>query len=108
MSILIGPYEFHGLFTTTDEIKDSEGVYVILCHRNNEHELMDVGESRQLKTCLQNHELKASWLKNCEGEVQTAVYYTDGLSEQERNQIKQTILTEYQEDTDLCNCIVSD
>ena len=50
MSIKLGKYSFTGPVESIDEIRDRSGVYVIVCKKDNEFFLLDVGESIKLRT----------------------------------------------------------
>ncbi len=75
MSINISGYEFDGPFEDTSKLKDQSGVYVILTSDNT---VVDVGESGEVKTRVQNHDRQACWNNN--GGTRVAVLYVDGES----------------------------
>ena len=67
MSITIGQYTFEGPYENTGPIEDRSGVYAILCLCDGKYHVVDVGESAQVKTRVDNHDRKASWERNCSG-----------------------------------------
>jgi hypothetical protein len=70
-------------------------VYVILCHRDAKNFVIDVGESAQVKTRVDNHDRKDCWQLNCQGNLLVAVYYTPNLQSSGRIAIEQEIRRQY-------------
>ncbi len=71
MSIIMSGYEFDD----TSNLKDQSGVYVILTGDNRT--VVDVGESGEVKTRVENHDRKACWQNN--GGTRVAVLYIDSV-----------------------------
>lgn len=70
-------YNFEGPFSSTGELKNSSGVYVILGGENRI--VVDVGESEDVKTRVENHDRKRCWNRQGYPSLSVAVYYTDTL-----------------------------
>jgi len=84
MAIKLGKYSFHGPTKSIDEIKERSGVYAIVCKKDNEFFLLDVGESPKLRTRIENHDKKDCWIKNCNGQLTIYVHYTPFLNQHGR------------------------
>ncbi len=95
MSIKIGNYTFDGPYTSTDMLEDRSGVYAIICQKGDKNYLIDVGESATLKSRVENHDRKDCWIKNCQGTLAVAVYYTPNLQQPGRMAIEQEIRNQY-------------
>jgi hypothetical protein len=95
MSITIGRYSFNGPYTSTNDLEDRSGVYAIHCHRDNEYNIVDIGESATVKTRVENHDRKECWKRNCIGALTFSVYYTPGLQQAGRIEIEQDIRKQY-------------
>lgn len=91
MAIKLGKYSFTGPFETIDKIKDRSGVYAIVDEVNNEYFLMDVGESLKLRTRIENHYKRDSWMKNCNGRVTIYCHFTPFLNQQGRIRIEKEL-----------------
>ena len=76
-------YNFEGPFTGFNQLKDQSGVYVIL---NGNEQIIDVGESSEVKTRIKNHERKSCWKTHRYSSF--AVYYT---SQANRERIEKQI-----------------
>lgn len=82
-------YVFDGPFTSTAPIQDVAGVYVIIAERSSGFYVIDVGESGQLRTRLDNHDRKSCWSRNLNsGLLRFAVLYTPGVQQQGRCEIE--------------------
>lgn len=58
MAFKLGRYSFTGPIVSVDKIKDKHGVYAIVCKTDTEYFLIDVGESSELRTEIENNEKK--------------------------------------------------
>ncbi len=94
MNIEITGYNFEGPFKSTTNFKDQSGVYVILCKNagNNEYEVIDVGESGQIKTRVEDHGRENCWKERCLN-LEFAAYYITG--ENARRNVEKEIRQEY-------------
>lgn len=96
MSITIGKYKFEGPYPVTASLQDRSGVYAILDRKEGEHyDLLDVGESANVKTRIENHDRKNCWNRNKKGTLYYAVYYTPNLQQSGRMEIEQEIRSQY-------------
>jgi hypothetical protein len=91
MAIKLGKYSFDGPFASIDKLKDKPGVYAIICIVDREFFLLDVGESTRMRTRIENHEKKGSWLKKCNGELAIFVHYTPFLEQEDRSHIEKEL-----------------
>ncbi len=91
MAITVGNYSFDGPYTTTDKLEDRSGVYAILCKVEDKYYLIDVGESSEVKTRIENHERRDCWTKNCRGTLTYSVYYTPNLQQPGRKLVEQEL-----------------
>jgi len=81
MAITIEGYKFEGPFPSTDDLKNQSGVYAIYDKRTNgKYYLLDVGESREVKNRVEDHDRSDCWEKHRKGTLYYAVYYADKLS----------------------------
>jgi hypothetical protein len=77
MTIEITGYLFDGPYTLIQDPKDDAGVYAVLCiHGKGNSFLVDVGESDQVRSGIENSEKKACWIENCKGVLAVAILYT--------------------------------
>ena len=77
MSIKIGNYNFEGPFASSSNLKDQSGVYAILGNNSgNNWNLVDVGESFQVKYRVENHDRKMCWKQQNFANLQVAALYT--------------------------------
>lgn len=92
MTITIGDYDFHGPHFVLRGIENRAGVYAILNHKADEIELLDIGESQDLRASLQHHARLQFWQSYMSGAVGVMVHYhtTDG------KQIEYEIRREYE------------
>ncbi len=95
MSITVGSYSFEGPFTNTDNLQDRSGVYAIHCHRDQKYYLVDVGETAEVKTRVENHDRKDCWTRNCTGTLTISVLYTPNLQQTGRREIEQAIRDQF-------------
>lgn len=90
-------YQFQGGYTSTSSLEDRSGVYAILDNYNNSYYILDVGESAQVKTRVENHDRKPCWNSKLRGRLEYAVYYTYNLHQQGRMEVEQDIRAKYNE-----------
>lgn len=95
MSISIGEYEFEGPYKSIENLKNNSGVYAIICKVGEEYYLIDVGESKEVKYRVENHDRAECWQKNCTSELMVAVLYTPNKQKHGRMEIEQKIRNEY-------------
>jgi hypothetical protein len=96
MSILIGRWEFEGPYRSAEILKDRSGVYTILDQRRNgEYYVVDVGESKAVKTRIESHDRANCWTRNLQGNLTVAVLYTPNLQQFDRRAIEQELRSQY-------------
>jgi hypothetical protein len=88
-------YSFDGPYESTDYLDDRSGVYAILCLRNGEFSLIDVGESYQVRTRVEDHDRKECWQQNCLGIVKYAVYYVEYGKKPSRMDVEKDVAGNY-------------
>ncbi len=85
-------YEFEGPYPSTGSLKDRSGVYAVLGNSGNGgYSLIDVGESHEVKSRVENHDRKPCWSHHSKGKLYIAVHYTPGAAQQGRMVIEQKI-----------------
>ena len=95
MSIKIGDYNFEGPYSSTTLLEDKAGVYAIIDARPTENILVDIGESANVKSRVENHDRSDCWKRNSAGQLQAAVMYTPNLYQEGRMRIEQEIRNQY-------------
>lgn len=95
MSLNVGNYSFEGPYTSTNSLQDRSGVYAIVCHSNGNYNLVDVGESANVRSRVEDHDRKSCWTKNCNSTLMVAVHYTPNLQQSGRRKIEQEIRDQY-------------
>ncbi len=88
-------YFFEGPYDNTNHLEDRSGVYFIVCLVNGEYYPIDVGESKNVKSRIENHDRADCWSKNCKGKLMVAVYYTPNKQQQGRMEVEQDIRCKY-------------
>ena len=91
MSFNVGKYEFDGPLSSTNELQDRSGVYVIVCSNGGQYQPVDCGESATVKSRVENHGRADCWKRNCNGTLMVAVLYTPNIQSAGRVKIEQEI-----------------
>jgi hypothetical protein len=93
MGFKVAGYSFKGRYSIdeTDQIEDWPGLYVILCQRGNGHYIIDVGESDNLKSALEENGRRDMWTRSCSGTLAVTVKYTLDLERLERVRMEKKI-----------------
>lgn len=95
-TINICGYTFEGPYTNTNYLRDASGIYVILDKRGDgKWYVLDVGESGQIKTRIDNHDRKNDWTRSSSGTLGAAILYTSGWSDQQRRNLESEIRDAY-------------
>jgi len=92
MAITVRGYSFDGPYTSKSSIKNESGVYAIHDHNNEKYYIIDVGESGEIASRLDNHEREDCWNKEKNGNLTFSALY---VTEQEREKIEQEIRSQY-------------
>lgn len=97
MSIQIGNQSFEGPFSNTFSLQHKSGVYVILAQNDiTNYEVLDVGESSDIKFRVENHDRQFCWVHNAKNRsIAYCAYYTNGYSETVRLQLETNIRNVY-------------
>lgn len=95
MSVRISKYEFEGPYSSTTSLQNRAGVYVIIDDKGNGMSLVDVGESSDVKSRVENHDRKGCWDRNSIGTLKVAVLYTPGLDQSGRMAIEEEVRNQY-------------
>jgi hypothetical protein len=92
MSITLAGYNFEGPYHSTSAIEDRAGVYAVLSRtENNRYNVLDAGESAQVRSRLENHDRRPCWERHKANGIQYAVCYTPGVSQDGRREIEKSI-----------------
>jgi hypothetical protein len=75
MTIPIGRYTFEGPFSYTSSLKSQSGVYAILTPSGGSYKVLDIGESENVRTRIENHDRQPCWNRNKNGSIFYAAYY---------------------------------
>ncbi|MGE4296476.1 MAG: hypothetical protein AB7E47_00485 [Desulfovibrionaceae bacterium] len=90
-------YTAEGPYTSTESLEDRSGVYIILTRAKSTDKwtVIDVGESHELKTRVENHDRGDCWKRHSKGTIGCAPYYTPNKQQPGRKEIEQEIRDEY-------------
>ena len=88
-------YTFEGPYVNTISLEDRSGVYLIVCSSGDKDILIDIGESANVKTRVENHDRKTCWQVNCKNTLRVAVFYTPGVQQSGRMEVEQDIRKNY-------------
>ena len=93
MGIIIGNYNFEGPYTNTSYLEAKSGIYVILSlAQNGNYDVIDIGESAQVKTRIETHDRRECWEKHSyDRQLFVAVMYTPNEHQQGRVYIEQKL-----------------
>lgn len=94
MSIQVGNYHAEGPFSNTASLQARSGVYVILgrLHQATNWNVVDVGESGDLRERVTNHDRTMCWRGQGHSELAVAAIYAD---QPNRMQIERELRLEY-------------
>lgn len=103
MSIKIGGFDFEGPYTDASKLRYEQGVYCILDHRSDgKYFVVDVGESEDVRTRVENHDRGDCWKRNQQGTLTVAVLYTPGMSGDRRRAIESALRDQYSPACGVC------
>lgn len=91
MTITVGNYTFEGPYNNTSQLKDNSGVYAVLCLKEDQYFLIDIGESATVKTRIESHDRAGCWKNNCAGTLFVSVQYTPNKQQAGRMLIEQEL-----------------
>lgn len=95
MSIEIGNYNFEGYYSSPEYLEDEPGLYTIFCRKYEKDVLLDIGESENVKSSVQDNEKSNCWIRNCPSALGYAVLYTPDLDDKGRMEIEEEIRDQY-------------
>jgi len=78
-------------FYTADEVdmmEDYPGLYSVLCYCGGEHTMIDVGQSDDLKSAVENNGRKELWHQSCAETLLISAFYTYDMQESERKRLE--------------------
>lgn len=88
-------YTFEGPYESTNSLYDRSGVYLILCFDGKDYFPIDVGESTNVKSRVENHDRADCWGRHCRNKLMVAVHYTPNKQQDGRMEIEQDIRCNY-------------
>jgi hypothetical protein len=91
MAILIGKYEFDGPYLRVDDLKELQGLCVVLHRDGDEYELIHAAQADNVRECIV---LSQAASGTATGTVLFAACYTPGSRVQERRTMVAEILAE--------------
>jgi len=96
-TINVGGHAFEGPFpiTNTWNLEDKSGIYAIFSLVSGIYYVIDVGESSQVKSRIETHDRKTSWLYQSTGTPYMAVLYTPYAQQSERMNIEQSLRQQF-------------
>jgi hypothetical protein len=103
LAINLGIYQFEGPLESVSLIKETEGIFAVLCIKEDRnYDLIHVEEANNLKAKIRNHISSRNWVKMCSHRLAFGVNYTPNLQTQGRkmivNEIKNTYLMNKREE----------
>lgn len=70
-----GQYDFAGPFTSTVNLLNQSGVYVITTIANGLHKVIDAGESHDVRSRVENHDRKHLWQNHAVDQLYASALY---------------------------------
>ena len=92
MTIDVDGNSFDGPHPSPDHLDDESGVYTIHDNRDGKYRLIDVGESDEVKSRVNDHDRSDCWDRESTGTLTYSALYVD---EQERIRIANEIRQQY-------------
>ncbi|MBA4027134.1 MAG: hypothetical protein C0473_02730 [Cyanobacteria bacterium DS3.002] len=89
MPIKYGQYEFAGPFSTFDELEDAPGVFILLCFKDNEFNILRFDAAKKIRTEVEMVLLEPGLSDMCGGKLRVAVY--DTVDEEQMALIQQQL-----------------
>jgi len=96
MTISIVSRTFEGPHTHTMYLRNAAGIYVVLDQRSNGNwTIIDVGESEDIRSRIENHDREGCWKRHSWGTLGIAAYYTPGWTANHRRSLESEIRDSY-------------
>jgi hypothetical protein len=94
--ITIGRYRFEGPVYNKASLKDAAGVYVILDDQGRQGIfVLDVGESEQVRSRIEDHDRELCWLRNRRGRVCYAALYMPRSTKSQRQAVEEEVRRQF-------------
>jgi hypothetical protein len=94
--ITIGRYRFDGPVYNKASLRDAPGVYAVLDDRGCQRFIvLDVGESEQIRTRIENHDREDCWRQSMCGKRCYAALYMPGSSKEQRQAVEGDLRRQY-------------
>lgn len=85
-------YDFDGAYPSAGWLETIPGVYVIWCKTGNKWEVLDVGQSENVRNHCKNHDRTDCWKNNCsQGRLRFTAHYMPDAEEESRIQVVKDI-----------------
>jgi len=84
-------YQFEGAWSDPGRLESRSGVYVIWCKVGEKWNVLDVGESHDVRDRVMNHDRSDCWVRNCTGEIFYSATYTPNLQQSGRKEVEQYV-----------------
>lgn len=84
-------YQFEGAWSDPNNLESRSGVYVIWCKSGDNWNVIDVGESHNVKERVLNHDRSDCWNRNCRGTLYYSATYTPNQQQAGRMEVEQYI-----------------
>jgi hypothetical protein len=94
MAITIGGYEFHGPYTSIDELRTEPGICALVAERNGRVDVIEIVDLHNVKTVWDDDEYTGNirfWTETCYGTLAVAVLYTTGMAGVDRAALQRTL-----------------
>ena len=89
MSVTVSGYVFSDPVFKTTDLEHRQGIYLIVdCRQDGSMHCLDVGESGDVRTRIEQHDRKACWRRHALGDIGVSVSYTPGYTTAERQKIE--------------------
>lgn len=92
--MLIANYDFDGPYSDRNSLRDEAGVYIVLNGYPNA-DVLDVGESQNIRTRLNNHEREPCWIRNNTRGISYAAHYMPNSTQIQRRAVESAIRRQY-------------
>jgi hypothetical protein len=92
----VGRYQFARVPLSQADFSDTSAVYVILCDSGESSRVIDVGETGELGTRIDNHERRDCWARSCQnGTLWVGVYPMRGQTRATRLAVEAELRQQY-------------
>lgn len=92
--MLVANYSFDGPYTNRNSLRDVAGVYMVLNGTQNAN-VLDVGESQNIRTRLNDHEREPCWIRNNTRGLNYMAHYMPGSTQAQRRAVESAIRRQY-------------